>query len=395
MIKQSVTILGSTGSVGRSSLDLMRSTDKFELFAISANRNINLLLEQCEEFNPHLAVVADESLADSCYERLRQSDCDTELKVGRVALEEVVCDSKVDIVVAAIVGSAGLNSAIAAAKSGKKILLANKEALVMSGELFMKEALDSGSTIIPIDSEHSGIFQCLSHTPSGLDVAQLEYIEKLVLTASGGPFLHLSSSELKNVTPEMACAHPPWDMGKKISVDSASMMNKGLELIEAHHLFGLDATRIDAIIHPQSIVHAFVHFLDGSVLSQLANPDMKIPIAYGLSYPRRMETGVQRLNLTELTELEFLEVDEDRFPCLKLGRLAAEEGGSSPIVLNAANEVAVEAFLKNRISFIKIPEIIEEVMTKIPCESPSTIDIIHELDSRAKQFSNQLINKGS
>ena len=395
MIKQSVAILGSTGSVGRSSLDLMRSTDQFELFAITANRNINLLLEQCEEFNPHLAVVADESLADSCYELLRQSDCDTELKVGRVALEEVVCDSKVDIVVAAIVGSAGLNPTMTAAKSGKKILLANKEALVMSGELFMKEALDSGSTIIPIDSEHSGIFQCLSQAASGLGMDQFEDIEELVLTASGGPFLNLPFSEFKNVTPEMACAHPIWKMGKKISVDSASMMNKGLEIIEAHHLFRLDAARISAIIHPQSIVHAFVHFLDGSVLSQLANPDMKIPIAYGLSYPRRMATGVQRLNLAELTELEFLEVDEDRFPCLKLGRLAAEEGGSSPVLLNAANEVAVEAFLNNRISFIKIPEIIDEVMMKIPCESPSTIAIIHELDSRARQLSNHLIIKGS
>ena len=395
MTKKSVTILGSTGSVGRSSLDLMRSSNEFDLFAITANQNEELLIKQCREFNPRIAVIGDENLADSCYESLKRSDCDTELKVGRDALDEVASDSAVDIVIAAIVGSAGLNSTINAAKSGKRILLANKEALIMSGQLFMKTALESGSTIIPIDSEHSGIFQCLNNEKSEVNAIHFKDIEKLVLTASGGPFLNLESSDFKYITPEMACAHPTWKMGKKISVDSASMMNKGLELIEAHHLFNVDMPKLDAIIHPQSIVHALVYFLDGSVLAQLANPDMRIPIAYGLTYPRRMESGVEHLDLVELTDLQFLEVDEDRFPCLKLARLAANEGGSSPIILNAANEIAVEAFLRGKISFVEIPQIIEEVMMKIPCESPASIAIIHDLDLRARQLSNQLINKGS
>ena len=395
MIKKSITILGSTGTIGRSSLDLIRSSNKFDLFAITANQNIELLIKQCIEFNPRIAVIADENLADTCYESLKRFGCDTELRAGRRALDEVTSDSEVDIVIAAIVGSAGLNPTINAAKNGKRILLANKEALVMSGQLFMKTAFDSGSIIIPIDSEHSGIFQCLNNKGSDLSAIQFKEIERLVLTASGGPFLNLDSSEFKYVTPEMACAHPTWKMGKKISVDSASMMNKGLELIEAYHLFKVDMSKLGAIIHPQSIVHAFVHFLDGSVLAQLANPDMKIPIAYGLSYPERMESGVEQLNLVELGELQFLEVDEDRFPCLKLARLAAKEGDSSPILLNAANEIAVEAFLGGRISFTKIPEIIEEVMMKIPCESPASIAIIQDLDFRARQLSNQLINKGS
>jgi len=395
MVKKSITILGSTGSIGKSSLDLIRSSNKFDLFAITANQNIELLIKQCIEFNPRIAVIADENLADTCYESLKRSSCDTELKAGRGALDEVASDSEVDTVIAAIVGSAGLNPTISAAKNGKRILLANKEALVMSGELFMKTAIDSGSNIIPIDSEHSGIFQCLNNKGPDLNATQVKELERLVLTASGGPFLNLDSSEFKYITPEMACAHPTWKMGKKISVDSASMMNKGLELIEAYHLFKVDMSKLDAIIHPQSIVHAFVYFLDGSVLAQLANPDMRIPIAYGLSYPGRMESGVEQLNLVELGELQFLEVDEDRFPCLKLARLAAKEGDSSPILLNAANEIAVEAFLGGRISFTKIPEIIEEVMMKIPCESPASIAIIQDLDFRARQLSNQLINKGS
>ena len=395
MAKKSVTILGSTGSIGRSSLDLIRSSDEFDLFAITANQNIELLIKQCTEFNPRVAVIADENLADTCYESLKKSNCDTELKAGRRALDEVATNSEVDIVIAAIVGSAGLNPSINAVKGGKRILLANKEALVMSGQLFMRTALESGSTIIPIDSEHSGIFQCLINKGSDLNTIQFKDLERLVITASGGPFLNLDSSEFKYITPEMACAHPTWKMGKKISVDSASMMNKGLELIEAHHLFKVDMSKLDAIIHPQSIVHAFVYFLDGSVLAQLANPDMRIPIACGLAFPERMESGVKQLNLVELGELQFREVNEDRFPCLKLARLAAREGNSSPIFLNAANEIAVEAFLGGKISFTKIPEIIEEVMMKIPCESPASIAIIQDLDFRARQLSKQLINKGS
>ena len=395
MVKKSVTILGSTGSIGRSSLDLIRSSDEFDLFAITANQNIELLIKQCIELNPRVAVIADENLADTCYESLKRSNCDTELKAGRRALDEVANNSEVDIVIAAIVGSAGLNPSINAVKGGKRILLANKEALVMSGQLFMRTALESGSTIIPIDSEHSGIFQCLINKGSDLNTIQFKDLERLVITASGGPFLNLDSSEFKYITPEMACAHPTWKMGKKISVDSASMMNKGLELIEAHHLFKVDMSKLDAIIHPQSIVHAFVYFLDGSVLAQLANPDMRIPIAYGLAFPERMESGVKQLNLVELGELQFREVNEDRFPCLKLARLAAREGNSSPIFLNAANEIAVEAFLGGKISFTKIPEIIEEVMMKIPCESPASIAIIQDLDFRARQLSKQLINKGS
>ena len=393
MLKQSITILGSTGSVGQSALDLIEASDEFELFAISANKNIDLLLQQCRKFNPKIAVLAEESLADSFQTLLRQSDCDTELKIGPSALEEVAADSRAKTIIAAIVGAAGLNSTMAAAKSGKKILLANKEALVMSGDLFMQAASVSGSTIIPIDSEHNAIFQCLPYTSSGLNKDQFKHVEKLVLTASGGPFLDLPISRLDSVTPEMACAHPTWQMGRKISVDSATMMNKGLELIEAYHLFGLEASDLGVLIHPQSVVHAFVHFVDGSVLAQLAVPDMRIPIAYGLAYPRRLKTGVQHLNLVETGKLEFREADEDQFPCFRLGRMAMREGGAAPILLNAANEVAVDAFLKGSISFSKIPEIIEEVITKTPCESPSTLAIIQDIDIRAKELANQLIYK--
>ena len=318
MAKKSVTILGSTGSVGQSSLDLMRSSNKFDLFAITANQNEELLIKQCREFNPRIAVIGDENLADSCYTSLKRSECDTELKVGRDPLDEVASDSTVDIVIAAIVGSAGLNPTINAAKNGKRILLANKEALIMSGQLFMKTALESGSTIIPIDSEHSGIFQCLNNKKSEVNAIQIKDIEKLVLTASGGPFLNLESSEFKYITPEMACAHPTWKMGKKISVDSASMMNKGLELIEACFLFGVSSEFVDIVIHPQSVVHSMVAFNDGSVLAQMGQPDMRTPIASALAWPSRMDSGVSPLNFENGLALDFQPPDVDRFPMLNV-----------------------------------------------------------------------------
>ena len=390
---QKLTILGSTGSVGSNTLDVVRVTNRFEVYALSANTNTDLLLQQCIEFNPKIAVLVNENLAEDFNSRLVQADCDTELKTGVDALDEIAENSEVDIVMASIVGSAGLKSSLAAVQSGKKILLANKEALVMMGELFMQVAVDSGSTIIPIDSEHNAIFQCLPDTGIGIQGSQFKYLEKVILTASGGPFLDLPLSELREVTPQQACAHPKWEMGEKISVDSATMMNKGLEFIEAHYLFGLDANKIEVLIHPQSIIHSLVYFNDGSVLAQMANPDMRVPIAYGLAYPERLAIEKKTLDLGEIQKLEFRRVDESRFPCFRLGVEALKGGGTTPVTLNAANEVAVEAFLSGKIEFMQIPAIIESVLSEMPCEAASSLAIIQHVDMMARKLSNELILK--
>jgi 1-deoxy-D-xylulose-5-phosphate reductoisomerase len=390
---QKLAILGSTGSIGANTLDVVRETNRFEIFALSANTNTDLLLQQCIEFNPKIAVLVNENLAEDFRSRLIQSNCDTELKVGIDALDEVAENPAVDIVMASIVGSAGLKSSLAAVQSGKKILLANKEALVMMGELFMQAAEDSGSTIIPVDSEHNAIFQCLPDTGIGIKESQFKYVEKVILTASGGPFLDLPLSELKEVTPRRACAHPKWEMGEKISVDSATMMNKGLEFIEAHYLFGLDANKIEVLIHPQSIIHSLVYFDDGAVLAQMANPDMRVAIAYGLAYPERLAIERKPLDLVEIQKLEFRRVDEGRFPCFRLGVEALKEGGTTPVTLNAANEVAVQAFLSGKIEFVQIPAIIESVLSKIPCEAASSLAIIQHVDMMARKLSNDMILK--
>ena len=390
---QKLTILGSTGSIGTSTLDVVRATNRFEIYALSANTNTDLLLKQCIEFNPKVVVLVNEALAEDFNSRLIQSDCDAELKIGIDALDEVAENPEVDIVMASIVGSAGLKSSLAAVQSGKKILLANKEALVMMGELFMQAAEDSGSTIIPVDSEHNAIFQCLPDTGIGIKESQFKYVEKVILTASGGPFLDLPLSELKEVTPRRACAHPKWEMGEKISVDSATMMNKGLEFIEAHYLFGLDANKIEVLIHPQSIIHSLVYFDDGAVLAQMANPDMRVAIAYGLAYPERLAIERKPLDLVEIQKLEFRRVDEGRFPCFRLGVEALKEGGTTPVTLNAANEVAVQAFLSGKIEFVQIPAIIESVLSKIPCEAASSLAIIQHVDMMARRLSNDMILK--
>ena len=391
MTNKKITILGSTGSIGINTLDVVRNSAKFDVYALSANSNVDLLLRQCLEFNPQMAVLANESLADEFSKRLSNSDCDTELRVGPSALDEIARDPAVDIVMAGIIGSAGLSSSLAAVESGKRILLANKEALVMMGSLFMQIARKSGSTVIPIDSEHNAIFQCLPDTGLGIRGDQFEYVEKILLTASGGPFLDLPISDFKQITPKQACAHPKWKMGKKISVDSATMMNKGLEVIEAHYLFGLEADKIDVVIHPQSIVHSLVYFEDGSVLAQMANPDMTIPISYGLGYPERLILERKPLDLVQARTLDFHAVDNGRFPCLSLGLQALNLGGTAPVLLNAANEVAVEAFLTNKIEFVLIPEIIESVMAKISCETALSLAIIRRADDSARALAKELI----
>lgn len=388
-----VSILGATGSVGQNTLKVIDKARQFDLFALTAHRNANLLAEQCEKFKPRYAVITDENQADLMEYLLNQHRCDTRLLVGSEALSQVASAPEVDVVMAAIVGAAGLESSLAAVAAGKRVLLANKEALVMSGQLFMDSAADSGATIIPIDSEHNAVFQCLPDTASGLSAAQMRQVEKVVLTGSGGPFLNTPPEQLASVTPAQACKHPKWSMGQKISVDSATLMNKGLEFIEACYLFGLPPDQVEVLIHPQSIVHSMVHYQDGSVLAQLANPDMRIPIAYGLAWPERMRSGASLLDLAGEEPLEFLDPDLDNFPCLGLGMEAARRGGSSAIALNAANEVAVAAFLDGRLGFTRIPLIIAEVMSKIPCEAPSSLAIIQDCDLRARNLANELIIK--
>ncbi len=391
---RALTILGSTGSVGVSTLQVVQADPDTKVFALSANNNVDLLLQQCEQHNPRYAVVVDESAAESMQTSLRESELDTELLVGADALDTVAAHVDVDMVMAAIVGGAGLASSMAAVLAGKQLLLANKESLVMSGELFMDAARDNGATILPIDSEHNAVFQCLPVSQQGKhrSVANAD-IDKITLTASGGPFLELPLEHFDAITPEQACKHPRWSMGRKISVDSATMMNKGLELIEASFLFSLPAASIDVLIHPQSIVHSLVHYRDGSVLAQMANPDMRVPIAYGLAYPRRMESGVAALDLTKAGDLQFFEPDLQRFPCLRLGREVAEQGGTAPVILNAVNEEAVAAFLQGQIRFSDIALIIEQVLSKTPCEPALSLAIIREVDNMARNLAKELILK--
>lgn len=387
-----LVILGSTGSIGCNTLSVVANYPEFKLFALSAHSNFELLAEQCAQFNPRYAILSDPSAADELAERLESSGAGTELLLGPEQLEQIVREPEVDMVMAAIVGAAGLPSSLAAVQAGKRLLLANKEALVMCGQLFMESAQASGAQVIPIDSEHNAIFQCLPGSGSTSRAAD-DSISKVCLTASGGPFLNFTRQQLQSVTPDQACKHPRWSMGRKISVDSATMMNKGLELIEACHLFALPPEQVEALIHPQSIIHSLVYFRDGSVLAQLGNPDMRVPIANGLAYPERISTDVETLDLVEIAALEFFQPDIEQFPCLRLGRAAAEQGGTAPAILNAANEVAVAAFLAEQISFLEIPLIIEGVLSKIPCESASSLAIIRDVDLRARKLANDLILK--
>ena len=393
MTSKQVSILGSTGSIGESTLDVIRNSSEFEVFAVSAHRNTKLLLEQCKEFNPSFAVLVDDSCVNDFSQQLINANCDTELRIGPAALEEIASAEAVDVVMAAIVGAAGLSASLAAVMSGKRLLLANKEALVMSGDLFMQTASQSGAEVIPIDSEHNAVFQCLPISSRGVVNSQLDNVSKVVLTASGGPFLNAPLADFVGFTPDQACKHPKWKMGRKISVDSATMMNKGLEFIEARQLFRLAIHQIEVLIHQESIVHSLVYYRDGSVLAQMANPDMQVPIAHGLAYPGRIDTKAKMLDLAKIAELSFRQPDLNRFPCLRLGIEAATTGGTAPTALNAANEIAVAAFLNEKIKFSEISLIIEEVMSKIPCEEAASLAIIQDIDERARCLSKDMILK--
>ena len=356
---QSITVLGATGSVGTSTLDVISRHDHFRVYALSAHSNTALLLSQCLQFEPQYAVLTDEDAAESLRLQLRKAGSQTEVQWGAEALSRIASDADVDVVMAAIVGAAGLLPALAAAQSGKKVLLANKESLVMAGELFMQAAVASGAVILPIDSEHNAIFQCLpAPAQSARGNLAGQGVRKVLLTASGGPFLHTPVEQLHEVTPAQACKHPNWDMGRKISVDSASMMNKGLEFIEACYLFDLAPEAVEVVIHPQSIVHSMVEYTDGSVLAQLGSPDMRVPIAHALAWPERIASGADFLSLVTSPDLQFLAPDLSRFPCLQLGMDAARQGGYAPTCLNAANEIAVAAFLAGQIRFTDIPRVI-------------------------------------
>jgi len=391
--RQQVTVLGSTGSIGENTLDVLARQPAYEVFALTAWRSVDSLVRQCRQFKPRFAVVADATQAAALRSQLGESP--TEVLAGAEQLEFVAGHADTDIVMAAIVGAAGLPATLAAVKAGKKVLLANKESLVMAGELFMALVRESGARLLPIDSEHNAIFQCLPSSGSDALIRGKQGIRKVILTASGGPFLDLPAAQFAQVTPAQACKHPRWEMGRKISVDSATLMNKGLEYIEAHFLFDLPCAQLEVLVHPQSIVHSMVEYCDGSVIAQLANPDMRIPIAYGLAWPERIDSGASSLDLTRQPSLQFLPPDLDRFPCLGLGMEAARLGGTAPAILNAANEEAVAAFLDRRLRFDQIHRVIAEVMSKIPCEAASSLDIIRGFDQHARVLANDLIAKAN
>jgi 1-deoxy-D-xylulose-5-phosphate reductoisomerase len=380
-----ITLLGATGSIGLSTLDVVsRHRDKYEIVALTANRNIELLAEQCETWKPKYVVIADHDLAETLRAILISKGLESEVLSGAEGLETVAALPEVDYVMAAIVGAAGLLPTLAAAKAGKRVLLANKESLVMSGKLFMDTIYESGAELLPIDSEHNAIFQSMPvNFKKGLSVTG---VEKILLTASGGPFRTTPLDELCTVSPEQACAHPNWDMGRKISVDSATMMNKGLEVIEACWLFDTDPEKIQVVLHPQSVIHSMVQYVDGSVLAQLGNPDMRTPIAHGLAWPERIDSGVASLNLFDIAHLDFEIPDLERFPCLRLASEAMSAGGTTTAILNAANEVAVEAFLNNQIRFTEIPQLIEATLENISGVEADSIETVLLADAEARQF---------
>ncbi len=387
---QQITILGSTGSIGVSTLDVLaRHPDRYRVYALTAYRSMEKLAEQCIRFRPRIAVAGSAQAARTLSQLLREKGLQTQVEFGEAALRAVASAVECDAVMAAIVGAAGLAPTIAAARAGKKILLANKEALVMSGRLFMDAVAASGATLLPIDSEHNAVFQCLPWDYRRSD--RQTGVARILLTASGGPFLMREVSTLDAVTPEEAVAHPNWVMGRKISVDSATMMNKGLEVIEAHWLFGIPADRIEVVIHPQSVIHSMVSYVDGSVLAQLGNPDMRTPIAHALAYPERVESGVRPLDLTVIGRLDFRAPDFSRFPCLKLAYDALNAGGSAPAIMNAANEVAVQAFLERRIGFRMIDQLIARVMDKLAHAPVTAIDELLEQDRAARAVAHSFI----
>lgn len=385
---QRISLLGSTGSIGKSTLDVVaRHPERYSIYALSAQRNWEALAEQCAVFRPALAVIGSAEAAKSLQQALRERGLSTEVAYGPEALCDIAASPECDTVVAAIVGAAGLPSALAAARTGKRILLANKEALVMSGALYMAAVQESGATLLPLDSEHNAIFQCLPPAQQAGKAAVQDPrggIEKIILTASGGPFRTRDPASLADVTPDQACAHPNWVMGRKISVDSATMMNKGLEVIEAHWLFGLPPSRIDVLIHPQSVIHSMVSYSDGSVLAELGNPDMRTPIAHALAFPERIASGVGPLDLAAIGQLQFEKPDLVRFPCLRLAFASLEQGGTASAAMNAANEVAVDAFLEGQIRFTAIATVVEDVMNAMTHGAASRLEDVFAADEAAR-----------
>lgn len=391
---QLITVLGATGSIGVSTLDVIsRHPDRYKVFALTADRRWQLLATQCLVHQPRYAVLKNQDAARELEAELRRQGCRTEVLVGSDALEMVASHDQVNTIMAAIVGAAGLMPTLAGVKAGKKVLLANKEALVMAGGLFTQAVAHHGAQLLPIDSEHNAIFQCLpNHRENYLqDGLGSSGVRKILLTASGGPFRNTPINELCKVTPEQACAHPNWSMGQKISVDSATMINKGLELIEACWLFNTRPQQIQVVVHPQSVIHSMVEYVDGSVLAQLGNPDMRTPIAHALAWPERIESGVASLDLIATARLDFSAPDYVRFPCLRLAREAAEASGTAPAILNAANEVAVDAFLQKRIRFDQIALVIDQVLSRLDSNEPENLAHIQLTDAEARAAAQQLI----
>jgi 1-deoxy-D-xylulose-5-phosphate reductoisomerase len=389
---QQITVLGATGSIGLSTLDVIaRHPERYQVFALTGFTRLSELFALCVRHVPQFAVVPQVEAARSLQDDLRAAGLPTRVLVGEEGLCQVASAPEVDAVMAAIVGAAGLRPTLAAVEAGKKILLANKEALVMSGALFMQAVRKSGSVLLPIDSEHNAIFQCMPQDfARGLNSVG---VRRILLTASGGPFRQTPMAELAHVSPDQACAHPNWSMGRKISVDSASMMNKGLELIEACWLFDAKPSQVEVVIHPQSVIHSLVDYVDGSVLAQLGNPDMRTPIANALAWPERIDSGVAPLDLFAIARLDFEAPDEQRFPCLRLARQAAEAGDSAPAMLNAANEVAVAAFLDGRVRYLEIASIIEEVLDREPVVTLDDLDAVFTADAKARILAEQWLSR--
>jgi 1-deoxy-D-xylulose-5-phosphate reductoisomerase len=380
-MKRTLSILGATGSIGGSTLDLVeRHSDRFEVVALTASTRVAELAEAARRTGARVAVIDDAALLPELEQRLAGTNC--RAATGRDALIEAATSA--DLIMAAIVGCAGLEPVMAAVEAGKTVALANKEALVTAGDLMIDLAKRNGATILPVDSEHNAIFQCLAGSSS-------KEVAKLILTASGGPFRNRSLAEMRAMSPEQAVAHPNWTMGAKISVDSATMMNKGLELIEAHHLFGLPSERIDILVHPQSVIHSMVEYIDGSVLAQLGSPDMRIPIAHALAWPERIDSGAAKLDLARIATLTFEAPDPTRFPALRLARAALEAGGAAPTVLNAANEIAVAAFLDRRIGFGDIAAIVEQALERTDAPAPRSVAEVIDIDERARHTARQLM----
>lgn len=398
---QNITILGSTGTIGKQTLDVItRHPNLYNVYALAANNNVAALFEQCVQYKPSFAVMLSEKAAHELRQQLKKYGSNTQVLSGISGLEQISSDDNVHSVMAAIVGAAGLKPAMAAAKAGKRILLANKETLVMAGSLFMDAVEKGGATLLPIDSEHNAIFQVMPpqaniHAASrGMNSVRINNgVKKIILTASGGPFRKFSEAELANVTLEQALKHPNWVMGAKITIDSATLMNKGLEVIEAHWLFNAAPSQIEVVVHPQSIIHSMVEYVDGSILAQMGNPDMRTPIAYALAYPERIESGVSSLNLLEIAKLEFEAPDTKRFPCLQLAYDALNIGGTAPAVLNAANEIAVAAFLNKQIGFNAIASVVKDTLDASKPVTVNSLAHIVEVDAEARSLAHACLAK--